>query len=90
MIETVTGKKHIVVKRGGRADEPYIHEKLYAVILWSADGSTIFADQLINAVSIKIHNKIRIEKLYDEVIATASNLISDMYPQWEKIAKKMT
>lgn len=88
MIEQVLGKDHIIIKRDGRA-EPYNNDKMYKVILWACDGSTVFADQLIGSVFIKIHNKMPIERLYDEVIATAANLISDLYPQWEVIARNL-
>lgn len=88
MIELVDNKRHDIIKRDGRI-EPYNPDKLYQVILWAANGSKPFADQLIAAIDIKIHNKIKIDKLYDEVIATASNLISDLFPQWEVIAKNL-
>lgn len=88
MIVLAQDKQHSIVKRDGRV-EKYSPEKLYSVILWACDNSTVFADQLLEAVSIKIHNSIKIEALYNEVIATASNLISDLYPQWEKIAKNL-
>lgn len=88
MVETVADKQHLVIKRNGTV-EPYSRDKLYAVILWACNDSAILADQLIEAVDIKIHNKIRIEKLYDEVIATASNLISDLFPVWESVAKRL-
>ena len=78
----------MVIKRNGDV-VLYDHKKMYKVALWACDGSTIFADQLMEAITIKIHNKIRIEKLYDEVISTASNLISDMYPHWEKVARNL-
>ena len=88
MIVLAQDKQHNIVKRDGRV-EKYSPDKLYSVILWAGDNSTVFADQLLEAVSIKIHNSIKIEALYNEVIATASNLISDLYPQWEKIAKNL-
>ena len=88
MIQPIEGKLNLVVKRDGRT-EPYDREKMYKVILWACDGSVTFADQLIDAISIKINNRISITKLYDEVIATAANLISDMYPKWEEIAKNL-
>lgn len=88
MIQLVDNKNHTVIKRDGRTEQ-YFPEKLHQVALWAANGSQYFADKLIEAVNIKIHNKIKIEKLYDEVIATAANLISDLYPQWEIIAKNL-
>ena len=88
MLELVDNKRHDIIKRDGRVEQ-FNPDKLYQVILWAADGSKYFADSLLEAINIKIHNRIKIEKLYDEVIATASNLISDLYPQWEKIAKNL-
>lgn len=88
MVELVSNKRHEIIKRSGLI-EAYNPEKLYQVILWAANGSEATAKQLIEAVDIKIHNKIKIEKLYDEVISTASNLISDLFPIWETIAKNL-
>lgn len=78
----------MVQKRSGEL-QPYDPNKIYQVILWAADGSETFATQLLSAIDIKIHNQIKIDKLYDELIATASNLISDMYPKWETIARNL-
>ena len=88
MIIPIEGKNNLVIKRDGRL-EPYCPDKMYAVILWACNGSEAFAKELLQAINIKIHNKIKIDKLYDEVIDTASNLISDLYPQWEEIAKNL-
>jgi len=88
MIKLVADKQHNVIKRNGTV-APYDPNKLYEVLLWAAGGSKIFAKQLLEAMSIKIHNKIHITKLYDEAISTASNLISDMTPKWEEIAKNL-
>lgn len=88
MIELVKNKQHQVVKRDGRIED-YSEEKLKAVILWACDGKEAFANQLLSSVSIKIYNQIPIGKLYDEVISTASNMISDLYPQWEIIARNL-
>lgn len=88
MIELVEGKKNLVIKRDGRLEE-YNPEKMRKVILWASEGSEVFTNQLLEAIDIKIHNKISIEKLYDEVIDTASNLISDLFPHWERIAKNL-
>jgi len=88
MVTVVPNKTHMVVKRDGRL-EPYNHDKLRAVILWACNDSAILADQLLEAVNIKIYNKIHITKLYDEVINTASNMISDLFPVWEEVAKNL-
>ena len=88
MITPVEGKRNLVQKRDGRLEE-YSPDKMYAVILWACDGSEAFARELLQAIDIKIHNKIKIDTLYNEVIDTASNMISDLYPQWETIAKRL-
>ena len=88
MITPIEGKANLVQKRDGRL-EVYCPDKMYAVILWACNGSEAFAKELLQAIDIKIHNKIKIEVLYDEVIDTASNMISDLYPQWEEIAKNL-
>ena len=88
MIQPVEGKTNLVVKRDGRTEE-YSPQKMRKVILWASNNSEHFTNALLEAIDIKIHNKIKIDKLYDEVIATASNLISDLYPQWETIAKNL-
>lgn len=88
MIQPVEGKTNLVVKRDGRTEE-YDPQKMRKVILWASNNSEHFTNALLDAINIKIHNRIKIDKLYDEVIATASNLISDLYPQWETIAKNL-
>ncbi len=87
MIELQKGKKHLVVKRDGRL-EPYNPNKMYKVCLWMADGNEILAKELINDVDIKVHDKIKIEKLFDEVIETAANKIDRMFPIWDNVAKR--
>lgn len=88
MITVVEGRSHLVIKRDGRS-EPYSRDKLYAVILWACDDKAAFADELINDVDIKIYNKIPISKLYDEVINTAANKISELFPHWETVARNL-
>ena len=88
MVELVSNKRHEIIKRSGLI-EAYNPDKLYQVILWACKGRTALADQLLEAINIKIHNKMHIEKLYDEVINTASNLISDLFPIWDEVAKNL-
>lgn len=88
MIQVIEGKAHQIIKRNGSI-EPYNHDKMRKVILWACEGSNILADELLQAIDIKIHNKMKIEVLFDEVVATASNKISDLYPIWEKVAKNL-
>ena len=88
MITLAANKKHDIIKRDGRVEQ-FNEDKLFKVFLWAAEGSEIFAKKLLEAISIKINNRMRIEVLYDEAIDTASNLISDLYPQWETIARNL-
>jgi ribonucleotide reductase alpha subunit len=88
MVDVIEGKENLVQKRSGTL-EPFNQEKLYEVALWACSGSEVLATQLVNALTIKVHNKINIVKLYDELINTASNFISDMFPIWEEVAKNL-
>jgi len=87
MIELAEGKKHLVIKRDGRV-EPYNPDKMYKVCLWMCDGNEILAQELLNDVTIKVHDKIKIERLFDEVIETAANKIDRMFPIWDDVAKR--
>lgn len=70
-VKLIDNKNHIVIKRDGR-EEPFSATKLYQVILWACANSEVLANELLEATTIKIYNKIHITKLYDEVINTAS------------------
>jgi len=87
MIELVEGRKHQIIKRDGRI-ETYNEEKMYRVLLWMADGKEPLAKELLKDIEIKVFDKISISKLFDEVIETAANKISDMYPIWDEVAKR--
>ena len=88
MVELVDNKRHDIIKRDGRI-EKFNPDKLYAVILWACSDQEALAKTLLDAISIKIHNKMSITKLYDEVINTASNLISDLYPIWDEVTRNL-
>ena len=88
MIELVQGKKHMIVKRSG-AVEQYDEEKMYKVLLWAADGSEALAKELLKDIEIKVFDKISIQKLFDEVIDTSANKISDLFPVWDKVARNL-
>lgn len=88
MIHPIKGKSHLVVKRDGRI-EPFSDKKLLRVVTWATDGSMAYAKTLLEAVDIKLYDKVRSEDLFDEVISTAANLISDVVPTWEKVAKNL-
>ena len=88
MIEFGKGKKHIIIKRDGR-EEPYNEEKLRKVINWATEGKEAFTNQILEGLNIKINDKMKIEVLYDELINTAVNMISPLYPIYDTIAEKL-
>jgi len=88
MIELVEGRKHLVIKRSG-ITEQYQNDKMYQVLLWACDGNEILAKELLKDIELKVFDKISIAKLFDEVIETAANKISDMFPIWDAVAKKL-
>jgi len=88
MIELVEGKQHQVIKRNGDV-ENYNENKMLKVLLWATDDNKILAEELLESIKIKVHDKISISKLYDEVIETAANKISDMFPIWDEVAKRL-
>ena len=87
-VTLVKNKQHMIIKRDGRL-EPYDPTKLRKVILWATDNNEAMTDQLLTALSVKLYDKMPIQKLFDEVIRTASNLVSTLYPLWDEVAKKL-
>jgi len=88
MIELVEGRKHQVIKRNNSTEE-YNPEKIYKVLLWACDNNKILAKELLRDIDIKVFDKISIQKLFDEVIETSANKISEMFPIWDQVAKKL-
>ena len=88
MLELVDKKMHIVIKRDGR-EEPFSEEKLRKVINWAADNKEVYTDAILNNMSLKIKDKIKIADLYDDLIRTTSNMISPLYPIYDTIAEKL-
>ena len=88
MIELTKDKKHIIIKRDGR-EEPFNEEKLKKVINWATDGKEGFTNELLEGLNIKINDRMKIEVLYDELINTAVNKISPLYPSYDTIAEKL-
>ena len=87
MIEKIKGKEHLVIKRDGRLQK-YSQKKLKKAINWCTNNSETLTNDLLNSLNLKIYNKIKIEKLWDEVIETAANKISELFPIWDEVAKK--
>ena len=88
MIELANNKQNLVIKRDGR-EEPYDPNKMYQVLLWASDNNTTLVQSILDAIDIKIYNKIPIQILFDEVIDTTSNLISRLTPQYESVARNL-
>jgi len=88
MVILAKNKTHLIIKRDGR-EEPFMAEKLYKVCLWACNGNTTLTDELMTSLDIKINNRMKIQDLYDELISTASNKISPMYPIWDEVAKRL-
>jgi ribonucleoside-diphosphate reductase alpha chain len=87
MIKKIKGKNHLIVKRNGKT-EKYNRAKMKRAILWCCDNRESLANELLDSLNIKIYNKIKIETLWEEVISTASNKISEMFPVWDDVAKR--
>ena len=87
MIKKIKGREHLVIKRSGKL-EKYKPKKLKKAINWCTDNNEALTDELFKSLDIKIFNKIKIEKLWDEVIETAANKITEMFPIWDEVAKR--
>ncbi len=88
MIQLIEGRKHQIIKRDGRTEE-YDPKKMYQVLLWACEGKEALANELLTDIDIKVFDRISIQKLFDEVIETAANKISEMFPIWDEVAKRL-
>ena len=91
MPELIGDKNDIyIIKRDGRK-EIYSEEKLRKVIDWASDGSKRFSNKLFDNFNIKIVNGMSIINLYDELINTAVNMITNKCDgeNWDEIAKRL-
>ena len=84
----INANKIMVIKRNGILEE-YNPEKMRKVCVWAADGNNGYADMLLDATQIKLYDKIKISDVYDELIKSAVNKISRIYPIYETIAAKL-
>lgn len=80
--------KITVIKRNG-STEPYDVEKMRQIVNYATDNQQFFTDDLLSDTEIKLYDQIKITDVFDEVIKTAANKISMMYPQYEYIAAKL-
>lgn len=81
-------QKIFVIKRKGHK-EHYDPNKMRRVCLWACDGNESYANALLSATEIKLYNEIKISEVYDELIKSAVNKISRLYPIYERIAAKL-
>jgi len=77
-----------IIKRDGRKEQ-YKPEKMKAVCMWAVDNKEWLADELIRDTTIKLHKEINIKDMFNQLIVTAVNKISMLYPHWEDIAAKL-
>lgn len=84
----IPAKKITVIKRDGR-QEPYMVDKMRRVCMWASNQNQSYADALLDATEIKLYDKIKISDVYDELIKSAVNKISRIYPIYEMIAAKL-
>ncbi|GAA5414797.1 ribonucleoside-diphosphate reductase subunit alpha [Ureaplasma ceti] len=78
----------MVIKRNGSI-EPYTTSKMKKVCLWASNGNEHYAQALLDATEIKLYDKIKISDVYDELIKSAVNKISRIYPTYEWVAAKL-
>lgn len=77
-----------VLKRSGRVEE-YSADKLARVVLFACNNNKELADQLLEALDIKINSQMKITDLYDEVITTAVNMINPIARVWDEVAERL-
>lgn len=84
----INANKIKVIKRNGKTED-YNPEKMRKVCVWAANGNSGYADMLLDATVIKLYDKIKISDVFDELIKSAVNKISRIYPIYENIAAKL-
>jgi len=87
MIEKIKGKDHNVEKLDGRV-EKYSPKKMKKSLLRISGGNETLADDLFKSLNIKIYDRIKIDVLWDEVIETAANKITEMFTVYDEIARR--
>lgn len=77
-----------IIKRDGRKEQ-FNPEKLWKVCLWGTNNDDLFAKELLRDTEIKLHQEIHVKDMFSELINTAVNKISLLYPQWEEYAARL-
>lgn len=86
--QEILANEIIIVKRDGR-EEPYDVKKMRRVCMWACEQNESFCNELLNNTLIKTYNRIKIADVYNELIKTAANKISRLYPAYEMVASKL-
>lgn len=86
--DEMAANKITIIKRDGRK-EPFQPKKLDLVCMWATDNDRNMADELIRDTEIKLHKEIKIQDMYQQLIITAVNKISMLFPKWEMVAAKL-
>ena len=84
----VKASKLIVIKRDG-TEQTYDANKMKRVVMWATNDNEYMTDDLLESVSIKLFDRIKISDVFDEVIKTSANKISLLNPDWEYVAAKL-
>jgi ribonucleoside-diphosphate reductase alpha chain len=85
--DTIQAPEIIIIKRDGR-EEPFNIDKLNKVVQWATQDD-FMSEELIRDTKIKLHKKIHIKDMYSQLITTAANKISMLYPMWEEVAGRL-
>ena len=85
---TIPAHDIVIIKRSGKK-EKFMPEKLFKVCLWATDGDENYANELIRDTEIKLHTEINIKDMFQQLISTAVNKISMLYPVWENFAARL-
>ena len=86
-IELANNKDHLVIKRDG-TEEKYSKKKLKRAIDWCTKSDDTLTNILFESLNLKIYSKIKVTDLWEEVIQTAANLISEIQPRWDSVARR--
>jgi ribonucleoside-diphosphate reductase alpha chain len=84
----MTEKVIMIEKRDGLFEE-FSPSKLLKVVTWARNDNSDLAQLLIDNLSIKIIDGMKITQIYDELITTAVNLITPIQRNWDSVAEKL-
>jgi len=76
-----------IIKRSGKV-EKFNVKKIKKAVNWCCKENEVLTKALLNDLKIKVSDNIKIETLWDEVISTSANKISQMFPGWDEVAAR--